>query len=141
MRASQLLLVLVSISACKSSTKEPPSTTGSAVPTSVPAIAKPEPAAAKPEPATAKPDPEPPVAATAGSASDPVLAAMIGFRDRMCACKDEACIDAVNRDMNRFSNEQAVNPAPPVLGKDRDDKMVAVGKQLADCIQKVMTQD
>jgi hypothetical protein len=40
-----------------------------------------------------------------------MVATLSGFRDRMCACKDQACVDAVTNDMAAWSTEQAKAPA------------------------------
>ena len=79
--------------------------------------------------------------AAVDASADPVLAKMIGFRDRMCACKDEACIDAVNGDMAKFANDEMVNPTvtPATAMDDHIKRMTEVSKQTTDCIIKVMS--
>ncbi|HEU0036210.1 MAG TPA: hypothetical protein VFQ53_36605 [Kofleriaceae bacterium] len=84
--------------------------------------------------------PEPAAVPATAPANDPVLAAMMKFRDRACACKDEACLSAVRDDMNKFSNQQALNPTVSPLGDAHANAMTAVSKQLTDCIVKVMSQ-
>jgi hypothetical protein len=87
--------------------------------------------------------------ASAGSANaaggvdttkDSVLASMVGFKDRMCACKDEACVDGVKDDMNRFANKQAIDPIvePATTTEAHGQAMVRVAQELTACTTKAM---
>jgi hypothetical protein len=65
-----------------------------------------------------------------------MVAKLSSFKDRMCACKDQACVDAVTNDMAAWSTEQAKASA------DMSDYTAESGKQMQavmDGYSKCMT--
>lgn len=60
---------------------------------------------------------------------DQLLADMIGFKDRMCACKDKDCANAVNADWNRWTQDMS-----KLAGMD-DKPDEEVVKQFTDAMQ------
>ncbi|HTL38022.1 MAG TPA: hypothetical protein VL326_33050 [Kofleriaceae bacterium] len=81
-----------------------------------------------PSPTTDKPADKP--AGKAGGYYTQMVAKMTGFKERMCACKDQACIDGVSKDMTDWSLAQANNTTA-----DMSDYNDAMAKQLTDVME------
>jgi hypothetical protein len=89
------------------------------------------------------------VAAVLGAASgckkkrgnaDEVLAVFHRLRDMMCACRDQACVDKVQEDMNRWSAENArsAGAAEPKLRPEELQQVQQLGTEYGECMAKVM---
>jgi hypothetical protein len=67
---------------------------------------------------------------------DDAAAKMEGFKTEMCACKDKACADAVQKKVTDWSNAQ---PKPKEGEKPKaDPKMEATMKAYTECMMKHM---
>jgi len=76
------------------------------------------------------------VVATRGGGDSDVVAKMSEFKDRVCACKDKACTDAVQADLVAWSQEQAKNPPKPVTVDDATTKKLG---EITDGYTKCLT--
>lgn len=65
------------------------------------------------------------------------IAKMKEFRDRMCACKDEKCSEAVNTDMTEWTRLQAGDKYAPSSYELRK-QMEPITKEFADCSMKLL---
>ena len=65
------------------------------------------------------------------------LAKMKGFRDRMCACKDEKCSTAVNMDMMEWTKLQAGDKYSASSYELRK-QMEPISKELGECMTKLL---
>ncbi len=65
-----------------------------------------------------------------------VFAKMTEFTDRMCACKDKACAEALSEEMNRWGTEVAKQPHMDEKVSDADAKRMA---DITDRFSKCMT--
>jgi hypothetical protein len=122
---------LAMLAACSSSTPHPAAT---------PRMSAAEPA--KPEPApTTTSGAEPTASATSlaatGTSNRPldreaVMGIMTSFRDRMCACQDFACAQAVYGEMNEWTKIAASQPGPAMT--DADEKRASdIGEETGRC--------
>lgn len=66
------------------------------------------------------------------------VAAMKGFKDKMCACKDRACAEKVTEEMTRWSADAAKKSNGKAEGKP-DDKVMKEMAALSDEMTKCMT--
>ncbi|MBA3465488.1 MAG: hypothetical protein H0T46_36485 [Deltaproteobacteria bacterium] len=62
------------------------------------------------------------------------------FRNKMCACKDKACADTVQDDMNQWSRENArtAGDRPVKPAEAQMKKMQEIGTQYGECMAKAM---
>jgi hypothetical protein len=70
---------------------------------------------------------------------DGVLAAMVGFTDRMCACKDAACVDKVNDEMVQ-STVKSANAAPKDFASptaEQNRRIAEVNARYVSCSDKI----
>ncbi len=88
------------------------------------------------------PDPTPTPAPTpaAPDEHEVMLAAMTGFTDQMCACRDRACVETVNTAMVKYTTEASgkVTPATPPPTATQGDRIAAIGKRYEDCSAKTL---
>lgn len=67
------------------------------------------------------------------------MAKMTWFKDRMCACKDSACMQQVSDEMTKWGQDQARSDREPPKMSEADMKaFTAIGEQMGTCMQKVM---
>jgi hypothetical protein len=69
---------------------------------------------------------------------DDATAKMEGFKNEMCACKDKACAEAVNKKMTDWANAQPKKEGDKAKS---DPKAEAVGKAYGECMTKLMMAD
>jgi len=60
-----------------------------------------------------------------------VVAKMTEFKDRICACKDRACVTKVNDDMMKWSSE--VSKAGKTGTEEETKKVVALSEEMSKC--------
>jgi hypothetical protein len=68
---------------------------------------------------------------------DKALSDMEGFKDKMCACKDKACVDGVEKDVDAWKTSMK-----DTFGKEKppdkvDEKGSALRKEMRECQKKV----
>jgi len=68
------------------------------------------------------------------------LEAMAGFRDKICACKDSACAQAVSDEMVKWSEQLAKedNDGPPKMTEDQTKRATDIGEEMGKCMQAAM---
>jgi hypothetical protein len=82
----------------------------------------------------------PPVAPR--SDTDVAMAAMVGFRDKFCACVDSLCAQKVSDEMTAWGQEWAKkNDKPPKMTDEQVKRMQEVGMQMGECMTKAMTNN
>lgn len=68
-----------------------------------------------------------------------VFAKMTSFTDRMCACKDKACADAISDEMSKWGAEMAKDADKNVKVTEDDAKRMAeITERFAKCMTAVM---
>lgn len=77
---------------------------------------------------------------SSGSRFEEVMAKMTQLRDAMCLCKDKACADKVQDDLNRWSAENAKNAddRPERPDEATMKKMQEVGTRYGECMTQAM---
>lgn len=96
-----------------------------------------QPPPADPAITTSAPPPSPDAAPDAPATSaQRALAAMAGFRDRMCKCTDRACANQVTEDMTRWGEEAARAADQPPRRLSHDETRIA--QELGDAMVKCM---
>ena len=72
--------------------------------------------------------------------ADAAMAKMRDLKDMMCACKDKACADKVQDELNRWSSEMASRSDRPERPDEKLMKeMQEVGTQYGECMVKAMS--
>ena len=67
------------------------------------------------------------------------LAAMEGFKTKMCACADKKCALAVSDEMTRWSQKQANEMRePPRMTEEQTKQAAALGEAMGKCMEKAM---
>ena len=85
-----------------------------------------------------KPPPDAAVDA-APTGLEAVFAKMTSFKDRMCACKDKACADAISEDMNKWGAEMTKDPTMNLKVTEADAKrMATITEEFSKCMTNVM---
>ena len=76
------------------------------------------------------------VAACSKGGMDAALDKMASFKDQVCACKDEACVDGVKKDMDKWmeGNKDLKKKEPSEAQKKRGDEIF---KALDECKEKI----
>jgi hypothetical protein len=72
------------------------------------------------------------------ASSGAMMQAMRDFKDKMCACKDKACIDAVVEQMTKWSQENAKEHEDKPSEEDMKQG-AALGQEMAKCMQAAMS--
>jgi hypothetical protein len=70
---------------------------------------------------------------------DPI-AKMQEFTDKMCACKDKACVEAVGKEMEEWGKTQDKG-AEGNLSDDQKKKAEEIAKKMGECMTKHMTAE
>jgi len=65
------------------------------------------------------------------------IAQMTELKNKMCACKDKACIDQVSADMAKWSAEHR-STAPEKASAEDEKKLAAISNEMTDCMTRVM---
>lgn len=74
------------------------------------------------------------------SAAAPALAKMSEFRDRMCTCKDQACVDAINKDMTEWGAQEAAKAKGEVKMDSSEKKLATrIGEEIGECTLRALT--
>jgi hypothetical protein len=69
------------------------------------------------------------------------IAKMSAFRDRMCVCRDQACVDRVNADMTAWGTEMARSAGRDDKVSESDTKkMFEISESTTRCMTKVLTE-
>ena len=81
-------------------------------------------------------------AAPAGSASpavvDGMLVKMGEFKDKICACPDQACLEGVQDEMQKWGADLAKQGiTSPTLNEDQTKRATALGEALGKCIKRI----
>ncbi|MCE9576650.1 MAG: hypothetical protein K8W52_26115 [Deltaproteobacteria bacterium] len=76
---------------------------------------------------------------TTGGAVDDAIETFRGFRDQMCACKDEACASRVNEAMTAWSTRMAASMKDVKPPEAQLKKMMTLAEELASCMTKAMS--
>jgi hypothetical protein len=98
---------------------------------SKPAESPREPAAVSNTEPTPAPAPQTPI--------QEAMAKMREFSDKMCACKDSPCAQAVSDEMTKWAQEMA-NQTEPVKMTEEDQKAATeIGARMGECMQKAMS--
>jgi len=63
---------------------------------------------------------------------------MTEFKDKMCACKDKACADGVQKDMMAWSTDAMKDAANMKMSPEDTKKMTDVAKGMSDCMVAAM---
>lgn len=75
-----------------------------------------------------------------GGGYSKMIAKLSSFKDRMCGCKDQACIDAVTNDMAAWSTDQAAASADMSdVTEEKTKQMQAVMDGYTKCLTDAMT--
>jgi len=71
------------------------------------------------------------------------MVAMVGFRDKLCACTDSPCATKVSDEMTAWGQEMAkkYNESPPKITEEQTKQLQEVGKQMGDCMVKAMSNN
>src|SRR6185503_9713786 len=78
-------------------------------------------------------------AATLGGckkAGDDVSARMAAFKDKMCGCKDKACIDQVTAEMAKWSADHR-GDTPDKTSEADQKKIAAISEEITKCMTQV----
>src|SRR6185503_10409206 len=67
---------------------------------------------------------------------DDAAARMTAFKDRMCACKEKACIDQVTAEMAKWSAEHRSDP-PGKTSEEEQKKLGAISEEITKCMTQV----
>jgi hypothetical protein len=70
-----------------------------------------------------------------------VLRTMTSFKDRMCACADKACADAVQTDFMAWSTEQSKKPQTAAPDKAQMDQAIAISDAFGKCMATAYVAD
>src|SRR5256885_362165 len=70
------------------------------------------------------------------SGGSEAIAKMTELKDRMCACKDKACVDQVSSDMARWSSGHRGGEADKLSDEDQK-KLTDLSGELTRCISQV----
>lgn len=74
------------------------------------------------------------------SSNTEAMAAMTGFKDKMCACTDTKCAQLVADDMTKWGQEQAKdNRDPPKMSEEEVRAFTQIGEDMGKCMQKAMS--
>jgi hypothetical protein len=66
------------------------------------------------------------------------IARMTELKNRMCACKDKACSDAINGELSRWTQERAKSAGDKAgTPTDEDPEMAEVTEEMTSCILKL----
>jgi hypothetical protein len=76
-------------------------------------------------------------AAGAGPKIDAMLVKMGGFKDKVCACKDKPCLEAVDKEMTAWMAEAAKGLADAKPTKDQDEKADKLQADMKACASKI----
>src|SRR5262245_53849097 len=78
------------------------------------------------------------VAALGGckKSGDDASARMAAFRDKMCGCKDKACIDQVTADMAKWSADHR-GDTPEKTSEADQKKIAAISEEITKCMTQV----
>lgn len=76
------------------------------------------------------------------SSSGDAIVKQTEFRDRMCACKDRACVEKVTEDLTRWGQEQAKASGDKTIKMSDDDmkKSAAVSGEMSACMTKILAE-
>jgi len=67
------------------------------------------------------------------------MKAMGEFKDKMCACKDTKCVQAVSDEMTKWSQDMTKdNQEPPKFTDEDTKRATAIGEQMGKCMQAAM---
>jgi hypothetical protein len=67
------------------------------------------------------------------------MAEMKGFRDKICACVDAACVQKVADDMTAWGQEmQKKLGDKPKFTEDQQTQLQQIGQQMGECMTKAM---
>jgi hypothetical protein len=67
-----------------------------------------------------------------------MMGQMKEFKDKMCTCKDKACVDKVNEEMTKWSTENASKNKDEKPSEEDMKEGAAIGQEMAKCMQKAM---
>jgi hypothetical protein len=71
------------------------------------------------------------------SGAGEAIAKMEGFKNEMCACKDKACADGVDKKMMDWGAANKPKDGKPMeMSKEEKDKSEAISKAMSDCRTK-----
>jgi hypothetical protein len=78
------------------------------------------------------------VAAACGSKADNALGDMEGFKDRICACKDQSCADGVKKDMKEWKKKMREdNVKKSDLTDDQKKRAKEIDLEMDTCAGKL----
>jgi hypothetical protein len=96
-------------------------------------------------PATTPPPPAQTTAAGSGSAApagsgtplpDSVIDKLAGFKDQLCACPDNACMEKVNDDMNAWGKtQQSLKDAQ--VSDAQTQRLKSIMEEMQKCVKRV----
>lgn len=61
------------------------------------------------------------------------------FRDAMCVCTDQACVDGLTDQMTRWGEAMAKQETAPQVSDGEAKQMAGVVEELTQCMTKIMT--
>ncbi|HEY5947950.1 MAG TPA: IPT/TIG domain-containing protein [Kofleriaceae bacterium] len=68
------------------------------------------------------------------------MAAMTKFKDELCACKDQPCVERVSDAMTKWSKDMSKKyKEPPKMTEEDSKQAAAIGEQMGNCMQNVMS--
>lgn len=78
------------------------------------------------------------LAGPAGCSAGEALKAQAGFKDKICACADMACVKGVQKEQEAWIKEQG----QAHLGASESDyeKLQAIEKEMSECLQKIVAK-
>jgi hypothetical protein len=77
----------------------------------------------------------------AAASAREAMAKMAGFRDAMCACKDQTCANDVVRQMTEWSQQEVSKPGrQPVMTEADQKEAVQIGTAMGECMQKLFAK-
>lgn len=68
------------------------------------------------------------------------IATIGGFTDRMCACRDQTCLDAVVADVSAWGAEQAIAGADDKLDEESARTLASITKRYTECMAALATK-
>lgn len=107
---------------------------------SAPAPATTPPPATEPAPAAAAAPATPPPAAGSGAQPDvdALLVKMGGFKEKLCACPDSACIQGVSDEMTTWAKDmEAKGMKEPHLTDDQTKRATAITDEMSKCYKRI----
>ena len=66
------------------------------------------------------------------------IAKMTEVKDKICACKDKACVDAATAELTKWGTDHAKGDPGKVSEADQQ-KLTAVSEEMTKCMTKVLT--